>query len=366
MAPGNSGILNVRVRFPDPPDVVFHETARSLASALSRLHLAWRPGPDEPLSSAGEPVDPESAGRTTRWEPGREFTVEWPALAWAGGERSRLRFQFRPLDGGTELEIEWGGWSGFLGGRGPGEFAAWFAEEVGAPLVAASSTDRFADWLTDRVARRPSGITSAKIYRDPIFHRPNFRAIFEELRLSPADRLVEIGCGGGAFLKEALATGCRADAIDHSEAMIRVASEQNRAAIETGRLTIVQGDAGRLPFPDGAYTCAVMTGVFQFLPDPRQTLREVHRVLAAGGRLVVFAGSAALKGTPAAPEPMASRLRFYENDELVSLAREAGFSEARVKHPDLGRFAREEGVPNEALPLFEGTSGAGQLLVARK
>jgi ubiquinone/menaquinone biosynthesis C-methylase UbiE len=147
--------------------------------------------------------------------------------------------------------------------------------------------------------------------------------------------------------------------------MVRLAREVNREAINQNRLEIREGKADSLPYPDGAFTCAVMTGVFNFMPDPLKALSEIRRVLAGGGRLVVFTGSKELRGTPAAPEPMASRLHFYEDQELEDLARKAGFAEAVVERPDFEQFAREVGIPEEFLGLFKGRAG-GQLLIARK
>ena len=61
---------------------------------------------------------------------------------------------------------------------------------------------------------------------------------------------------------------------------------------------------------------------------------------------------------------MASRLHFYEDEELEQLARRAGFVDVLVERPDLEAFARQVGVPAEHLQLFSGKSG--QLLLARK
>jgi hypothetical protein len=43
-----------------------------------------------------------------------------------------------------------------------------------------------------------------------------------------------------------------------------------------------------------------------------------------------------MKGTPAAPYPLATRGRFYEDDELEALPRAAGFAAASVSRPDEG------------------------------
>jgi ubiquinone/menaquinone biosynthesis C-methylase UbiE len=190
-------------------------------------------------------------------------------------------------------------------------------------------------------------------------------AILNVLGLTQDDYLLEVGCGGGAFLQDALRSGCKAAAVDHSSEMVRLAREANREAINRNRLEIREGKADSLPYADGTFTCAVMTGVFGFIPDPLKALSEVRRVLAGGGRFVLFTGSKELRGTPAAPEPMASRLSFYEDQELEELARKAGFDEAVLDRPDFEPFALQAGIPEEHIGLFKG-NGGGQLLVARR
>lgn len=62
---------------------------------------------------------------------------------------------------------------------------------------------------------------------------------------------------------------------------------------------------------------------------------------------------------------MASRSRFYTDDELVQLARGAGFENARVDHPELEPHARAAGLPEDVVELFRGAADAGQLLFAK-
>ena len=244
------------------------------------------------------------------------------------------------------------------------ERAAWFAAIVGA-----ARPDAAIDWWIDRVARRPNGPRSRETYADPLYHRPNFLALFDALRLQPDDELLEIGCGGGAYLHLALETVARAAAIDHSPEMIRLAAAQNADALAEGRLELVYADAAALPFEDGRFTCAVSTGVLGFIPDAGRAFAEWRRVLRPGGRLAVFAGTKELRGTPAAPEPIASRIRFYEDEELRLIALGAGFAEAEVTRPDLREHARAVGIPDDTIGLFgPAASGrpAGHLLLARR
>jgi len=244
------------------------------------------------------------------------------------------------------------------------ELAGWFAWEIGAPFMHAISPSRFGDWITDRAARCPSGAKARDTYRNPVYHKPNFMAILNTLQLRSNDYLLEIGCGGGAFLKDALLSGCRAAAIDHSYEMVKLAKDVNREAIAAGRLVIHECEADRLPFEATTFTCAVMTGVFGFLRKPATVLAEISRVLAGDGRLVLYTGTKKLSGTPAAPEPIASRLMFYEDHELERLVTQAGFVNVRVEHPNFLEYAKRSGVPKEAVHLFSGREG--QLLIAEK
>jgi hypothetical protein len=61
-------------------------------------------------------------------------------------------------------------------------------------------------------------------------------------------------------------------------------------------------------------------------------------VLGAGGRLAVFTTAPELRGTPAAPEPVASAGHFYASDELVRLAQAAGLRDVRVVDDDGGQL----------------------------
>ena len=190
----------------------------------------------------------------------------------------------------------------------------------------------FDDWLTDRVARRPTGLRAREIYGADGVHDFARRAILDFLQLGAADRLLEVGCGGGLLLRDALASGASVTGIDHSEDMVALAREHAPGA------TVMLADAARLPFPGASFTAIAMSVVFFFLPDPGAALAEVRRVGRAGARVAIYTTSATLRGTPAAPEPLASRSHFYTADELIELATAAGLARAAVHERDGGQL----------------------------
>jgi SAM-dependent methyltransferase len=339
------------------PVTAFETIIDELALHLARLGVRFDTGPQGRVVEGDVVV-----GRVVAWNPGAALRLEWHPASWESGKPTEMELRFEAAGPGTQVTLEHRGLGPLLGDAA--ESAGWFAGQVAAPLMRAVAPRGLGDWLTDRRARRPSGAQARAVYRDPLYHRPNFRAILGTLALRPDDYLVEVGCGGGAFLADVLRSGCRAAAVDHSGDMVRLAREVNREAVAAGLLTIEQGTAERLPFPDGTFTCGVMTGVFGFLSDPLAALAELHRVLADGGRLVVMGSDPAWRGTPAAPEPMASLLHFYDDGEFQELGRRAGFVDARVVRIPLDAFAREAGVPQEHLALFSGPGAP--FLIARK
>lgn len=309
------------------------------------------------LAKRGVTLD--DVGRVVISEPDR-VVLEWRSTDWAPDDVTEVEIRAD----GERIRIEHRGF-----GRqfwGDEDLVGWFADEVAGSFLAASAPQRFGDWLTDRAARRPFGIRARRDYKDPSHHRPSFGAVLSALHLNPDDVLLEIGPGGGAFLQRALESGCRAVGVDHSPEMVRAARELNAAAIGDGRLEVIEASAEALPFDVNRFTAAAMMQVFFFLPDPAAALAECARVLAPGGRLAVFTISEKARGTPAAPEPMASRSRFYTDEELVQLARDAGFALASVSHPDLEPHARAAALPDDVVAMFKGDPTAGQLLLARK
>lgn len=203
-------------------------------------------------------------------------------------------------------------------GLGDDDRAAWAASGLDA--------GDFDDWLTDRVARKPAGARAHAVYGAESAHDFARVAILDALALTPADHLFEIGCGGGLLLRDALATGAVATGLDHSADMVGLARRTAPGA------ALLLGDAAHLPFVDGVFSAVAMSVVFFFFPRPLDVLGECARVLTAGGRLAVYTTGPELRGTPAAPEPLASRGHFYEDAVLASLARDAGFTDARVQN----------------------------------
>ncbi|WP_291992312.1 class I SAM-dependent methyltransferase [Candidatus Accumulibacter sp. ACC003] len=98
-----------------------------------------------------------------------------------------------------------------------------------------------------------------------------------------AARVLLIGVGTGLDLP-LLPSQHRYTGIDLTNAMLRRAGPR-AASLDW---CCVQGDAQRLPFADGSFEHLVLHLILAVVPDPVACLRETARVLAPGGRVLIF------------------------------------------------------------------------------
>ncbi|MBN1876963.1 MAG: methyltransferase domain-containing protein [Anaerolineae bacterium] len=177
----------------------------------------------------------------------------------------------------------------------------------------------------DATARKPFGWLGRRLYRDPKAHYKSFRHALDKLRLTSADTLLDVCCGGGTLLHQALQTVERAAGLDYSADMVALTRENNAQAVAQGRLDVRQGDAAALPWPDATFDAVTNANALVFLPEPVKALREAYRVLKPGGRFAVVTTSWRV-GAALLYAPWRAALKLYTADELAGLLRAAGFT----------------------------------------
>jgi ubiquinone/menaquinone biosynthesis C-methylase UbiE len=105
------------------------------------------------------------------------------------------------------------------------------------------------------------------------------RRLREAAELDASSRVLDIGCGTGAYTGP-LSAGCNARfvALDVAPALLRVARERTGSNVE-----VTAADAGELPFADESFDAVVGNAVLHHLPLDR-SLPELLRILKPGGR----------------------------------------------------------------------------------
>jgi ArsR family transcriptional regulator len=113
------------------------------------------------------------------------------------------------------------------------------------------------------------------------------RALALSRLIPPGMRVADIGTGTGVLALELARAGLHVVAVDHSAAMLDAA----RAKLEREPRLDVDlrlGEASDLPILDGELDAAFAHMVLQYLPAPADALREMARVVAPGGSVVVI------------------------------------------------------------------------------
>ena len=97
-------------------------------------------------------------------------------------------------------------------------------------------------------------------------------------------RVLELGCGTGAFTGSIAAAADELVATDYSSQMIDAA----RALFaHIGNVRVEKADAVNTGYPDGSFDTVFSANLIHVIPHPRRMLYEVRRVLRPGGLLIL-------------------------------------------------------------------------------
>jgi len=205
------------------------------------------------------------------------------------------------------------------------------------------------------------------------------RLVLDELPPN-ARTVLDVGCGTGHSARKLLErnAGCRVIAIDEDEGLIDVA--RRRAWKEIGkRLFFKLESVDSLSFGDGVFDAVVANLAFEHFGDPPRALRELRRVLAPGGPLLLTTPlrdtfvevfdmlrehAVALSDDALLARIEAEVARDPTPEELAAAVRAAGFREARVRQDafrlsfrDVGELFGDRLVEKVALPRWRGACG---------
>ncbi|MEU9364413.1 class I SAM-dependent methyltransferase [Streptomyces avermitilis] len=137
---------------------------------------------------------------------------------------------------------------------------------------------------------------------------PAYAAAVAELGLHEGDRVLDAGCGTGRALpplRAAVGPSGVAVGIDLTAAMLAAAVRAGRG--RDGHLLLA--DVAELPLGTESLDAVFAAGLIAHLPEPAENLRELARVVRAGGTLALFhpigrAALAARQGRQITPDDL--------------------------------------------------------------
>jgi SAM-dependent methyltransferase len=182
----------------------------------------------------------------------------------------------------------------------------------------------------------------------------NFRDwMHGELNGLPRDSaILEVGCGDASFTKGLAEYASAVTAIDIAAGQI---AENARRFPE---ITFLQHDVSeRFPFPDRAFDVIWCSEVLEHLFDPGFALSEIHRILNAGGRLLLTVPHhGRLKNVLIALfkwdehfAPTNPHLRFFTKNSLGRLTAAAGFQQIEITTCGMNQPLRDWIIPTNIL-----------------
>jgi 2-polyprenyl-3-methyl-5-hydroxy-6-metoxy-1,4-benzoquinol methylase len=158
---------------------------------------------------------------------------------------------------------------------------------------------------------------------------------FNKLPIKAGDKILDIGCGAGRHtcvasrLEKVTVIGSDISFKDVREAQKRITEEEQMGLQGGGFWATLVSDITVLPFPDGFFDMVICSEVLEHIPDQESAVKEIIRVLKAGGNLIVsvprflpericWALSDSYHNVPN------GHIRIYRKKELLHLLEQSG------------------------------------------
>ncbi|MBQ5987494.1 MAG: class I SAM-dependent methyltransferase [Clostridia bacterium] len=157
---------------------------------------------------------------------------------------------------------------------------------------------------------------------------------FTHLPELAVEQAVDLGCGGGRNAGELLKMypDAHVTAVDYSELSVQKASAYNRAMIDAGRCTVLQGDVSKLPLPKAAFDLATAFETVYFWPGLETCFREAASVLKPGGTFLICNESDGTDPTSLKFETIIDGMKNYTAEDIEAALKAAGFAEVSSAH----------------------------------
>ena len=190
--------------------------------------------------------------------------------------------------------------------------------------------------IVDQFSKQAIPFSTAKTIAD----EKALQLLIDSVDAGPEDRVLDVACGGGNVVCAFARIVRHATGIDMTPAML----DRARAVAREKSLSNVNwelGQATSLPYGDGAFTIVVTRFSFHHFPRPLAVLKEMVRVCAPGGRVLVADVYSSVDSAKGAEFNRMERLRDPSHvraltvAELKALFPAAGLPGAKISYYEL-------------------------------
>lgn len=159
-----------------------------------------------------------------------------------------------------------------------------------------------------------------------LFAFPRLRAVVQRsimyLPGVAGGRLLDVGCGNGAFLTRMRSLGWQAEGVEVDDQAVAQGRSQG--------LLIHSGKLEAQKFPEDSFDAITLSHVIEHVHDPESLLSECHRLLKPGGRVVVTTPNPASWGHTLFRESWLAldpprHLHLFDRKSLMKIASKSGF-----------------------------------------
>jgi len=205
--------------------------------------------------------------------------------------------------------------------------------------------ERKGDTMTQGAYGETYGGTAPENYERyfvPTIGAPIANDLIEIAALRPGERVIDVACGTGVVTRlaaNALGPGGSVAGLDVNAGMLAVARSVAPADVS---IDWYETSAEAIPLPSGSFDVVLCQMGLQFMADKLAALREMRRILAPGGRLVLNVPGPAPKLFALMAAGLAKHIHprcgqfpemvfsLHDHDELRGLLANSGFADIEI------------------------------------
>lgn len=148
-------------------------------------------------------------------------------------------------------------------------------------------------------------------------------------KLPPNDSVIlDIGCGGGRFIKYLSGKNCtyKLIGIDHSPEMVELSQKvtKNRPGAQRSQATILCASVMEMPIESDSVDLVTAFETVQFWPDISMSFSKIMRVLKRSGTFLI------INRYPQEGSPWWERAQIKDDREYIEKLKSAGFHRVAV------------------------------------